>query len=659
MRKYLIELFALLFVLVATVSGQALVFDQPSISFSDASDISPKTLKIKLSAQPDGSVLVRLTPPADPFIVSPCSLTFTRSNWNVEQSVTVRVKPYLSAAAASLTASISFSIDKQSLTSTTCVQSTQSFSLSYATLPSATLSAQLSSGNVLPYAITTFDGFAATLAHADGNSYYLVKSDTFSVQYKAEMCLLTACTTGFFVRYYDSTFEMAIDPVSGTVTATATNPTASLISDQDSSENFSSSFDGISVKILRVPNCDVGSIYCLAIQEIVLPGSFKNRLSGGYGGNFDGDATNDSLGTPPTVPTSDDISLCKACGHTAYNTVKCSAFATIPSGFCAAIFTTVPVPTPPIPGPIIIPDPPINNQPPGTVTPPFTVPDQPVIPPPATSVVIPSVPSSSPSAPLPSPNPVESDPVIDPPNPSATIQLGIPPVPLKNGSGLWNIKNVQKTLAKISKVGTDELQVTFPANCGAPANNKCGRESGMSFFAMPKGYIPSESSTMSYDVFFPKDFDFSKSGTLPGLSIGSSSGANGGSWTRNSGAARLIWQMGAGQRSPSLSPFFNFPTEVSKMTQTSAIELKPKLDDWNTISYTVKLNTPGRKDGSVTLTLNGVTKTQTNISFRKSKLTVNGLSMTSWYGTTKGDLATYGNPQSEAIRFRNFSVKKN
>ena len=86
-------LIAAIFVSCPLVHGQTLVFDQASLVFTDPV-VAPKVLKVKLSAQPAGSLLTIINYSGVPygFSVSPCSLTLTRTNWNVEQSVSV--KPY-------------------------------------------------------------------------------------------------------------------------------------------------------------------------------------------------------------------------------------------------------------------------------------------------------------------------------------------------------------------------------------------------------------------------------------------------------------------------------------------------------------------------------------------------------------------------------------
>ena len=668
---YLTNIYMLCLAILALLSsrmatGQLLVFDKTSIAFGDLGNIMPVTVNIKLSVQPVGSVFVRIIIPPSQFYTATCNLVFTRDNWNVNQQISVAIQGFYQPGIVS--SSVIFNIDAQTLTSNTCQQSSDTISLTY---DSRLGKAGYFSGTG---ALQSFDGEITTFQPAAAGMFYVIKSNRFGMQVKMQICNVATsdyCVTELHVRYYDSTYKFVIDPASGAILSdTVNNPSFPSFVKIPAGTMTNFVFDDNSLGF-GISDYSVGSGYFAIFTSFSIQGSFMTRISG-FTGNFDGTKVSDAQyltdlqANPPLVPDSDKISLCGVCSNSIYSRAKCSSAATVPAGFCAALFTTTtttttttstPTPTPPSPpGPIVIPDPPINVNPPVIDPPPFTVPDQPVIPPPTSTIISPPVPTPPISSSLipPSPTPSQT------PAPAETVlQLGIPPVPIKPGSGFWNIKSVQKTRAKISKVGLNELQVTFPANCGAPTNKKCGPESGMSFFAMPEGYSASESLTMTYDAFFPTDFDFENSGMLPGMSIGAASGSNGGSWTRNSGAARLIWQSTKGKQ-PSLNPFFNFPTEVSKVTQTSKIGMKPKIGDWNTISMSVKLNTLGRKDGSMTFTLNGVSKIQKNLTFRKSKkLNINGLAMTSWFGSaTGGDIATFGNQKAQAIKFRNFTVKK-
>ena len=652
------------FVLLAAVKGQSLILDQSSISFDDLTGLTPQTIKFKLSSKPAGSVVVRLSPTSDPFFIDQCIFQFTTSDWNVEKSATVSVKMVSEAAGATRSSTISILIDRQTLTSNTCDHSTQNVPLTYTARPSG-------SGNFWGFgSLTSLDGEVVTFVPTAAGTLYLIKSDSLDLQVDMEICDIATnsfCVTNVYLRYYRSVYSRKLNYVTGVLTESITNfPFNPSIVDTDSTDRFYATLQSaINIDIKKVQDATTGAYYSLVIFGV--PGSYRNRVSG-LAGNFDGVSLTNAqylaqlTANIPNVPDSDKISLCGACSHTSYPIpFVCIALPGIPTGACDQIVVTttatiIPttVPVPPIPT-IILPPDTVASIP----SPTFVLPDPPAAIPDIHGPSTVAQTSSSLSATdtvtatiTDSPSPIPSSAVTVP---TTSVQLGIPPLPLKIGSDPWNIKSVQNTVAKITKVGNDQLQLTYPALCGAPKNKQCGPQSGMSFFAAPVGVFPAESVTFEYDVYFPREFDFKSTGILPGLSIGTGKVSSSTWRSRNSGAARLMWQLGKDGKTPELKMALDIPKEViTNSNQPIQKPLKPKLNDWNIISVTVTLNTHGKKDGSLSYTLNGSKMVQNNLIWRKSKLGLNGLAMTSWYGMNGGE----GNPSAETAQFRRFRVAK-
>ena len=71
-----------------------------------------------------------------------------------------------------------------------------------------------------------------------------------------------------------------------------------------------------------------------------------------------------------------------------------------------------------------------------------------------------------------------------------------------------------------------------------------GSGSGAAFRANPWKKLPSDTVTLSYDVFFPSTFEWVKGGKLPGVCFGSDPKgcATGGEWSPNEGSFRLMWR---------------------------------------------------------------------------------------------------------------------
>ena len=268
-----------------------------------------------------------------------------------------------------------------------------------------------------------------------------------------------------------------------------------------------------------------------------------------------------------------------------------------------------------------------------------------------------------------------------------TLQLGIPPIPFKLGSTPWNMVMVQDSLGKISKIANDTMELTYPARCGAPKNSKCGSEAGMNARASPRAVFPADSITLGYEVFFPKNFEFTRAGKLPGFWIGEPS-ASGGDWKRNGGSARIMWRLDKGKKVPYFVAYLYIPTQIAIGNQKKAVQmqnitdsnqtggsdgstgldvfvprnstdkgLQMKPGEWNFVEYTIKLNTKGKTDGSITVSINGNMRTQQKMTWRSTDLKVNGIMLSSWFGGR--DIKIFGNATPQKSQFRNFWVRKN
>jgi len=104
-----------------------------------------------------------------------------------------------------------------------------------------------------------------------------------------------------------------------------------------------------------------------------------------------------------------------------------------------------------------------------------------------------------------------------------TLPLPWPPPALN--AGPWNvIKQKKKTLARVSLV--DEPDQTTQSVRIDYAPGEVGASSGWGFHAAPKHAFPSVTSSLSYRVYFPEEFDWRRGGKLPGLCVLSSTSAS-------------------------------------------------------------------------------------------------------------------------------------
>ena len=73
---------------------------------------------------------------------------------------------------------------------------------------------------------------------------------------------------------------------------------------------------------------------------------------------------------------------------------------------------------------------------------------------------------------------------------------------------------------------------------------------------------------------------------------------------------------------------------------------------WNTVTMQLHLNTPGKRDGTVSLTINGVTKKVSDVMFRQNAaVKFTNVLIVSFFGGGSND---WNSPKDTSISFRNF-----
>lgn len=226
--------------------------------------------------------------------------------------------------------------------------------------------------------------------------------------------------------------------------------------------------------------------------------------------------------------------------------------------------------------------------------------------------------------------------------------------------------------------------VVWDSGKGYTDNEKCIRVTylkdkfasgaGAHFRAQPHGF-PYSSVTVEYSVFFPADWDFVLGGKLPGL-WGGEPGSGGGDWNskgwssrvmfRESGEAVAYIYMCTDQGSYSgdekcalvrnQGPGFN---HIAHHTNGAGIDLwrskglKFKKGAWNSVKMSVKINSPGKSDGSLELTINDKTQSFDKLCWSKSGKKVEGFVFSSWMG---GGSKEYAPRKTQHAEFKDFKI---
>lgn len=199
------------------------------------------------------------------------------------------------------------------------------------------------------------------------------------------------------------------------------------------------------------------------------------------------------------------------------------------------------------------------------------------------------------------------------------------------------------------------IQIDNPENITATADGyrvnyvvgKSGSLSGGMFKAVPAG-LPALSATLAYEVFVPDTFEWSKSviqipgGKLPGFCIAATEKgcATGGNWQEFAGSFRPMWRedgkvigywyaavKGATQSGDFLKDQGTGVQAVAEPSGTAGVNLWYRKDPgltlkrgaWNSISMSLNLGTAGKTNGSISLTVNGVTKKVNDVKWRDSE----------------------------------------
>lgn len=200
---------------------------------------------------------------------------------------------------------------------------------------------------------------------------------------------------------------------------------------------------------------------------------------------------------------------------------------------------------------------------------------------------------------------------------------------------------------------------------------KYASQSGGQFY---KDVSMGDSGTLEYEVYFPSGFSWTKGGKLPGLYAGSKacSGSKVLPNGQNCISTRLMWREGGVGEVYMYLPFKEnqdsfckqcaYPTG-SKCSALSGADycawsrgsFRFNAGQWNRVRQTVKLNTPGKQDGTFELYINGKkVAAHSGVVYRTtSSMKLNGMLFSSFFG---GDSSTYAPRSDQKLHFQNIKI---
>lgn len=238
---------------------------------------------------------------------------------------------------------------------------------------------------------------------------------------------------------------------------------------------------------------------------------------------------------------------------------------------------------------------------------------------------------------------------------------------LSNDLKTWNIKKWGHGKQNISTTDEGYLRVKYPRGSSSPGI-KNAPVGGAGFYSSPSGFFPSNDVTLSYQVRFASNFDARLGGKMPGLFVSESddfSGASGGRKHKKNASCRIMWRSNfkaeaylylpsSVKQSPAFreEPNSSYRDDYGDSLWTGILRFDPH--NWNDVSIRVVVNTLGKADGLLSVTINGQQCIIDNLIWRKSdSVKVSAI----FFSTFFGGKESYATKVDTSAEFRNFHVR--
>jgi hypothetical protein len=171
-----------------------------------------------------------------------------------------------------------------------------------------------------------------------------------------------------------------------------------------------------------------------------------------------------------------------------------------------------------------------------------------------------------------------------------------------------------------------------------------------------------KSVTFCYEILFPDGFAFARGGKLPGLHGGPRKECRN---PPNCWSTRYMWRDdGMGELYPSMQSSRQSadyckdpkkcrtgPSGVGDSIGRGSFQFTP--GKWSDICQTVKLNTPGKRDGSIQVTMDGNQALDLQGLFMSDTVGFTGIIFHNFFG---GSSSSYASPKDQSIYYSNFRV---
>jgi len=229
---------------------------------------------------------------------------------------------------------------------------------------------------------------------------------------------------------------------------------------------------------------------------------------------------------------------------------------------------------------------------------------------------------------------------------------------LMKGGGSWNIKKYNLKKSNLTQFnGEDVIRCWYGKNSGTSRDPGVG---GFSFEANPNG-MNRDAITFSWEVYYPRGFQFARGGKFGGVHVGYGA-ASGGNFSTTGSSNRVMWQTDGGIIAYIYPPSGLWQTVKGLDTKgygsgffNRELARTLKTDSWNKIELGTKLNTfkngAPQADGESYVSVNGNKHVLRGINWRRSEdLKISSFDMGTFFG------GPTPSPVDQVAYYKNFQM---
>lgn len=246
------------------------------------------------------------------------------------------------------------------------------------------------------------------------------------------------------------------------------------------------------------------------------------------------------------------------------------------------------------------------------------------------------------------------------------------------------LRPVGRIPSVVEKAGRRAYQVEYRGGEVHPKGTNAGGT-----FTVP-AFLPADQLRVAFRVWYPRDFPWGAGmervgGKIFGFKIGDGE-ASGGRYSTTGATYRMTWNRNGGV-GPYLYPQLrrargkneDSPLTWAELDQSKDVQevgditagvhlwypeprdrenpakwdLKLTTEAWNRVEMYCKLNTPGKRDGVLEITVNGVTKRLDTVRYRYDNAQITGLMLSTFFG---GGTKEYAPPRDTKAWYADFKV---